>query len=58
MSTNLLDIWDVMRESMVKVKLFVVINDYYSIVNTKLDWILRSSCDVRDGKFVHVMVTR
>ena len=41
MITNLFDIWDVMRKSRVKVKLLVVINDYYGIVNTKLDWILR-----------------
>ena len=41
MDTDLLDIWDVMRKSSVNVKLLVVINDYYGIVNTKLDWILR-----------------
>ena len=41
MNTDLLDICGVMRESRVKVKLLVVMNDYYGIVNTKLDWILR-----------------
>ena len=39
--TEWLDIRDVVRESYVKIKLLVVINDYYGIVNTKLDWILR-----------------
>ena len=48
---RVVDICGVMRESRVKVKLLVVINDYYGIVNTKLDWILRWSCDVRDGKW-------
>ena len=50
MDTDSLDIWGVMRESRVKIKLLVVINDYYGIVNTKLDWILRLSYDVRDGR--------
>ena len=35
------DICGVMRESREKVKLLVVMNDYYDIVNTKLDWKLR-----------------
>ena len=39
--TELLDICDVVRESWVKIKLLVVMYDYYRIVNTKLDWILR-----------------
>ena len=41
MNTDLLDTCGVMRESRVKIKLLVVMNDHYGIVNTKLDLILR-----------------
>ena len=41
MNTDSLDIFGVMRESRVQFKLLVVINDYYGIVYTKLDLILR-----------------
>ena len=39
--TELLDICGVMRESRVKIKLLWSCNDYYGIVYTKLDLILR-----------------
>ena len=39
--TELLDIRDAVRESWVKIKLLVAFKDYYGIVYTKLDLILR-----------------
>ena len=39
--TELLDFRDVVRESWVKIKLLGSFNDYYGIVYTKLDLILR-----------------